>query len=73
MLNLYNYYKVTVSFPLMLRYSAIIRPHHHGNHSSIRMNDDIVYNRARQLVLSAGPNINIKDNILNVFGSKQVS
>ena len=30
-------------------------------------------NRTRQLVLSAGPNVNIKDNILNVYGSKQVS
>ena len=30
-------------------------------------------NRTRQLVLSAGPNADIKENILNVFGSKQVS
>ncbi|XP_065887523.1 mismatch repair endonuclease PMS2-like [Dysidea avara] len=28
--------------------------------------------RGRQLVLSAGPNSSIKDNILNVFGSKQL-
>lgn len=59
----------------MSSYSVTTTPHRHGIHCVAinGMANNITYDRTRQLVLSAGPNADIKDNILNVFGSKQVS